>query len=100
NRGSFICDEEGNIIDNIENAHYPKFSPDGKYISYMVDKDNGTDYISSDIFVYSLEQKKSFAITKTDNQIEMYPSWSNDGQKLVYNTIDGQIFISTFQFEN
>ncbi len=44
--------------------------------------------------------KKSFAITKTDNQIEMYPNWSNDGQKLVYHTSDGQIFVSTLQFEN
>ncbi len=60
NRGSFICDEVGNIIDNIKNAHYPKFSPNGKYVSYMVDKDNGTDYISSDIFVYSLEYEKVF----------------------------------------
>lgn len=100
NRGSFICDIDGNILDNITEAHFPRFSPNGKFVSYMVDKDNGTDYISSDIFVYSLEMKKSFAITKTDNQIEMYPNWSNDGQKLVYHTNDGKIFISTLQFEN
>lgn len=100
NQGAFICDLEGNILDSIEEAHYPKFSPNGKFISYMIDKDNGTDYISSDIFVYSIDQKKSYAITQTDNRIEMYPNWSNDGNKLIYNTIDGQLFISTLQFEN
>ena len=100
NQGAFICDLEGNILDSIKEAHYPKFSPNGKYISYMVDKDNGTDYISSDIFVYSIEQKKSYAITKTDNQIEMYPNWSNDGNKLTYNTLDGKLFLSTLEFEN
>lgn len=100
NRGAFICDLEGNIIDNIQDAHFPRFSPDDKYISYMIDKDDGNNYISSDIYVYSLESKKSFPITQTNDTIEMYANWSRTGNQLVYNTINGQLFISTLQFEN
>lgn len=100
NKGSFICDLEGNIIDNIKDAHFPRFSPDDKYISYMVDKDDGHNYISSDIYVYSLESKESFPITQTNDSIEMYANWSGSGNQLVYNSINGQLFISTLQFEN
>ncbi len=100
NKGAFICDLEGNIIDNIKEAHFPKFSPDDKYISYMIDKDDGYNYTSSDIYVYSLESKKSFPITQTSDSIEMYANWSKSGNQLIYNTINGQLFISTLQFEN
>ncbi len=100
NKGAFLCDLEGNIILNIENAHYPRLSPNGKYISYMIDKDNGHNYVASDIFVYSLEENKSYQITKTEALIEMYPEWSNDGRKLIFNTDSGDLFISELQFEN
>lgn len=97
NKGTFVCDLEGTILHSIENAHYPKFSPDGKFISYMIDEDDGYNYTSSDIFVYSLENQLSFEITTTTDKIEMFAEWSNDGNKLVYNTTDGEVFISTIQ---
>ena len=99
NQGTFICDLEGNILLNIKDARYPKFSPDGKYISYMNDKDNGYNYISSDIFVYSIVLDQSFKVTDTDDKIEMFAEWSNDGSRLVYNTNDGEIYFTKLQFE-
>lgn len=99
-KGTYICDLEGNILDHIAEAHYPRFSPDGKFISYMVDIDNGYNYVSSDIFVYSLSSKESFQITNTNDQIEMFAEWSNDSSQLVYHTIEGKIIISTLEFEN
>jgi hypothetical protein len=100
NKGSFVCDLEGNILENIKEAHFPRFSPDGKYISYMVDKDNGHIYISSDIFVYSTISKKSYKITQTENIIEMFPEWSNDGNKLIFNTTLGDIYVASLQYVN
>lgn len=100
NQGTYVCDLEGNIILNIKDARYPKFSPDGKYISYMNDKDNGYNYISSDIFVYSIDLNQSFKVTNTEDKIEMFAEWSNDGSRLVYNTNDGEIYITKLQFEN
>ncbi len=100
NRGTFVCDLDGNILLNIEDARYPKFSPNDKFISYMNDKDNGYNYISSDILVYSIESNESFDVTNTKDRIEMYAEWSNDGSRLVYNTNNGEIFITKLQFEN
>lgn len=100
NQGTFVCDLEGNILLNIKDARYPKFSPNGKYISYMNDKDNGYNYISSDILVYSIDLNESFEVTNTEDKIEMFAEWSNDGNRLVYNTTEGEIFITKLQFEN
>jgi len=100
NRGTFICDLEGKILNNIPEAHYPKFSPDGNFILYMVDKDNGHSYTSSDIFVYSLNDKKSFQITNTDDNIEMYAEWSNMGDSIVYHTVAGEIYLTKLDIQN
>lgn len=100
NKGTFLTDLDGNILTNIKEAHYPRFSPNGRYISYMLDKDNGHNYISSDIYVYSIEQDKSVQITNTEAKIEMYPEWSNSGDNLVFNTTKGEIYISKLLIEN
>lgn len=100
NQGAFICDLSGNILYNIKDAHFPKFSPDGKYVSYMIDEDDGYKYVSSDIYIYSIEQNKSYPVTNTLDKVEMYAEWSNNGNKLIYNTADGELYISTIKFEN
>ncbi|PID58993.1 MAG: hypothetical protein CR986_07255 [Ignavibacteriae bacterium] len=98
-QGAFVCDLNGNVILNVKEAHYPKFSPDDKFISYMIDKDDGHVFTSSDIFIYSIDDKESFRITDTDNKIEMYPEWSNSGDKLVYNTTQGELIISELEIK-
>jgi len=100
NKGAFITDLEGNIITNIKDAHYPRFSPNGKFISYMVDIDDRYNYISSDIYVYSIDLEQSFKITNTNDKIEMYAEWSNSGDKLIYHTTEGELYISTLLTEN
>ncbi len=100
NKGAYVCDIEGNILLNIKDAHYPKFSPDGKYISYMIDKDNGYNYTSSDLFVYSLKENKSYKITDTNDKIEMFADWSHDGKRLVYQTTEGEIYLMKLDIKN
>ncbi|MBK7107229.1 MAG: PD40 domain-containing protein [Ignavibacteriae bacterium] len=100
NQGSFVCDLEGNILLNIKDAHYPKFSPDDKFILFMKDKDDGQKYISSDLFIYSIEENKEYQITNTENMIEIFADWSNDQTSIVYNTILGEIYLAKISFEN
>ncbi len=100
NKGAFVFDLKGKIIKNIPNAHYPKFSPNGKYLLYMVDEDNGHSYTSSDIYIYSFEEDKSYPITNTENKIEMYAEWSNKGNSIVYHTEDGEIYTTKLNIEN
>jgi len=100
NKGAFICNLEGEIIHNIPNAHYPRLSPDGKLLLYMVDEDDGYKYTSSDLFVYSLDEGQSYKLTNTNNKIEMYAEWSNSGNSIVYNTLAGEIYLAKLDIIN
>ena len=66
----------------------------------MIDKDNGTSFTSSDIFVYSMEEEKSYPITNTKDNIEMYAEWSKAGDSIVYHTTKGEIFITKLDIQN
>ncbi len=94
NKGTFLMDTDGNILKKIDFAHAPVFSPDGKWIAFMRDEDNGYDFTASDIFVVSLKSGKIFKITNTTDRIEMYPRWSNDGKKLTFHDTQGEIFVA------
>ena len=100
NKGTYVCDLNGNILLNIKDAHYPKFSPDGKYISYMIDKDNGYNYTSSDLFIYSIDEQKSYPVTNTEAKIEMFPEWSHSGNEIVYQTTEGEIYLMKLNIKN
>ncbi len=92
-KGTYVSDLNGNILADLGYANYPKWSPDGRWISYMVDKDNGLSVTSSDIFIVSSDGEKKFQITDTEDVFEMYPDWSPKGDQLVLNSYDGKIIL-------
>ncbi len=96
--GTFVADLNGNIISRLGYANYPKWSPDGKWISFMVDKDDGYRVTSSDIYIASWDGQKKFSITDTKDVYEMYPEWAPSGNQLVVNTYDGVIQLLTLNF--
>ncbi len=98
-KGTYISDLNGNILVNIGYANAPKWSPDGKWISYMVDKDNGRQVISSDLFIASADGELKFQVTNTEELFEMYPEWASDMSALVYHSDDGRIFMTKLKFE-
>lgn len=65
----------------------------------MDDKDDGFNYVSSDVIVVSVDGKLKFNITDSNSQIEMYPEWSSKGDRIVYNNLDGEIFIAELEFQ-
>jgi hypothetical protein len=100
NQGTFICDLEGNILNHIDAAHFPRFSPNGKFVSYMIDKDNGHSYVESDLYIYSISEDRSHKITDTKERIEMYAEWSPGGNRLIYHDTNGKLYITSLEFEN
>ncbi len=92
-KGSFVMDTEGNIVKRLGDLHYPRWSPDGKWIVGMNDKDNGYDYTSSDIVIISMKNLKKFNITNSKEKIEMYPEWSHNGKEITFNDLKGNIYI-------
>jgi len=98
-KGTFLMDTKGNILRNFGFAHAPKFSPDGKWIAFMRDKDDSYKFIASDIWIVSVKSGKKFKITDTSTKIEMYPEWSHDGSMLVFHTTKGEIFTAKLNFK-
>lgn len=91
--GTYISNLKGDILVELGNMSAPLWSPDGNWICYMIDKDDGHRTIDSEIFVVSSDGKNKYQLTNTDNQIEMYPSWSPNSKKIVYHTNSGNIFL-------
>ncbi|MCL5029085.1 MAG: hypothetical protein M1480_08715 [Bacteroidetes bacterium] len=98
-KGTFITDLNGKILVNLGYANYPRWSPDGKWIAYMVDKDDGMNVIYSDIFVSSADGKNKFQLTDSKDVNEMYPEWSSSGNEIVVNSYDGKILLMKLNIE-
>ncbi len=79
----YVMDLYGNIKMKVEEARAPKWSPDGKWIVFMRDSDDGHVFVSSDLFLVRVADGEVFQLTHTKDNMEMYPSWSPDGKKIV-----------------
>ncbi|MBN2281809.1 MAG: PD40 domain-containing protein [Candidatus Marinimicrobia bacterium] len=90
-KGTFISDLTGKIEMKLDHANYPRWSRDGQWVLYMEDHDDGHIILSSEIKVTHLKSQKSFALTNSNDKIEMYPSWSPKGDAVVYHTLSGNI---------
>ena len=92
--GSFVSDLQGNILARFPYANAPRWSPDGRYIACMVDEDDGYRYTASDIYIIDWRNNQKKNITQTVSEIEMYPVWSADGNRLAFHNLKGEIRIA------
>lgn len=98
--GSVIIDTDGNILDKLgADTHFAHWSPNGRFILYMKDIDDGRDYIESDIYVYDTINKEHIQVTYTKERLEFYPMWSPDGKRAVFNDLNGNVYITRFTME-
>jgi Tol biopolymer transport system component len=96
----YICDLKGNVLSMIENARAPKWSPDGKWIAFMRDTDDGTTITGSDVYLASSDGQNIIQLTNSIDQFEMYPNWSPDGKYLICdNPADGQPILITLEIK-
>jgi Tol biopolymer transport system component len=97
--GTFVSDLNGNILVELGYANAPVWSPDSKWIAYMVDSDNGYFYTASDVYVVSSDGEKKYQLTDTEYSIEMYPQWAPDGTKIAFHTTNGIIKILQLEID-
>jgi len=95
--GTFVCDMGGRVISELGYAHAAQWSPDGQYIVYMKDLDDGTQYTESEIWIVTYDGEGAWQITDTPDKIEMYPQWAPDGKRVVYHTLSGEIIETSFE---
>lgn len=90
-KGTFVSDLNGKILNKVGYANYPSWSPDGNWVVFMKDLDDGIKIITSNIHIANLITGKYFNLTSTRNDIALYPKWGKDNSEVYYNIDNGQI---------
>lgn len=69
------------------------WSPDGKYLLGHISTDDGHQYLSSDLYLFSIDGNKKWKLTDTKDKLEFDPDWSHGGGRIVYHgEKSGKIF--------
>lgn len=98
-RSTYVYDLNNEKLVDLGEARAPKWLPDGEWIVYMKDKDDGHKTTASDIFIKNIATKQEVRLTDTEDAIEMYPSWSPGKERVVFNSIKGEIYSLELNFE-
>jgi len=94
--GTFISNLSGDILVELGYANAPQWSPDGQWIVFMKDIDDGHRLIESDIYIISSNGKNTNRITQTHDMVETYPVWSSKNE-IVFGSEKGVIFKAVFE---
>jgi Tol biopolymer transport system component len=95
-QGAFLCTIDGKVTQILGRGNAPSFTHDGKWIVYMLDKDDGHRIISSDIYAVSVDGQTTIQLTN-DANINLNPVCSVNENKVVFSTSDGNLFILNYE---
>jgi len=98
--GTFVSDLTGNLLVKLGKANAPQWSPDGKWIVYMVDEDDGHTITAADIWAVTSDGVTKVQLTNTADDIEMYPNWAPAMDRIVCGTDNGRIILININIEN
>ena len=89
----FVMNTAGSGLVDLGKGFRPQWSPDGKYVTYMITEDDGHFFTASDIYTIRVDGREKANLTNTPDIIEMNPSWSPN-QQIAYDVYeDGTIYL-------
>lgn len=91
----YIMNSDGSELTELGKGYRASWSPDSKYVVYMVTEDDGHQYTSSDLFIASADGSIKQQLTFSA-ELEMDPDWSPDGTRIIYtDDKEGAVFSIT-----
>jgi len=90
----FVINLDGTGRIDLGRGYRPQWSPDSQRLVYMITVDDGHQYLLSDIYTIKIDGTEKVRLTLTDDKLEMNPSWSPDGKKIVFDLLnEGAIYL-------
>ncbi len=87
---SYATTLDGEVIKKFEDAEFPTWL-NNEEILYAIVKDDGHNYLASDLFVEALKSDKKINLTTNSKVIALYPTAA--AGKVAFNTPQGAIYL-------
>ncbi len=81
----YVINIDGSNRVDLGRGYRAGWAPDSEYLVYMVTRDDGYNYLSSELYISRIDGTNKVQLTDTEDQLEMNPCWSPDGNQIVYN---------------
>lgn len=83
----FVFDENGQNEINLGRGMMLSWSPNSNRLVYCIAVEDEISYSESDLYIIDIDGKNKMKLTKTEDEIEMFPDWSPEGDKIVYTSL-------------
>jgi len=98
-KGTYISDFKGSILSEIGYLNAPEWL-NNNWVIGMNDKDDGSEFIASDIIAVHVKSGKRMNLTETPESIDMYPKVSPDSKRIVFHNSKGEVFLMKIKVKN
>lgn len=91
--GSYVTDLNGKVLQELGNVEFPKWIDD-ETVLYTHTKDDGHNYLSSQIVLKALnDSAKELILTDDQKYVALYPAVNVEGSKVLFHTPVGEVYL-------
>ena len=83
----YMFDVESRTTVPLGDGHHPRWAPDGAWIVFERNKDDGHRITSSDLYVSNLSGTRQDRLTSSEDILEANPDWSPVGNRIVFDDL-------------